>query len=376
MKRVSALLLLALLLCGCASRTILPDAQPEAPVESNGGWACQQGDWVYYINGDNFTRNIGERYHAQRGALCRMRTDGSRKDVLCGDDVCVFHLAGAYVYYVAYESESTSGLYRIKTDATGKTRLASMDNLYAGGSYEFCGDFVYFTRGGYLIRRSLAAGTETQVTAFPVCNLRANDRFVYFTQGSTEEIGVLGRAAHDSAEPELLTKTAGYVLAVFNGEAYYYLFANGYCYHFSEETQTSEAVVFGAYTEFCIVPELGVIAASDNSDEGDGGLFLLPASGGGKTRLTDDKARRIAYHNGYFYYINDTDLYSLYRVRPDGTDRERLRSEMISDLDDLDFVGDWLYYFSEDDDGRIYRINVETGYCHCIEYQEIGRVAG
>ena len=25
---------------------------------------------------------------------------------------------------------------------------------------------------------------------------------------------------------------------------------------------------------------------------------------------------------------------------------------------------------------KIYRINVETGYCHCIEYQEIGRVAG
>ena len=376
MKKTLIALFLLLIMSGCTQQTALKGAQPEAPVESGGGWACKQGEWIYYINGDNFTRNLGERYHAQRGALCRMRTDATQKAVVCGDDVCVFHIDGEYIYYVAYENEKTSTLYRMRTDATGKKKLASMECLYYGGSYEYCGSFVYFTRNGCLYRMTLSDGKETRITEYAVCNLRANASALYFTRGSVEEIGVLCRVPHGSQEAEILTKTSAYALAALDGEVYYYLFSNGYCYRYTEAEQTSESVAHGSYTEYCFIPEIGAIAVSDNSDEGEGGLFLLPAEGGGRTRLTDDKARRIAYYNGYIYYINDTDFYALYRVRPDGTDRECLRNEMISDLDELDFTDGWIYYFSEDDDGRIYRINTETGYCHCIEYQEMGQIAG
>lgn len=96
-----------------------------------------------------------------------------------------------------------------------------------------------------------------------------------------EEIGVLCRVPHGSQEAEILTKTSAYALAALDGEVYYYLFSNGYCYRYTEAEQISESVAHGSYTEYCFIPEIGAIAVSDNSDEGEGGLFLLPAEGGG-----------------------------------------------------------------------------------------------
>ena len=66
MKRIFSLAAacVLMLLSGCASQPEpLAGAQPDAEVVSNGLWAARQGDWIYYINGDNYVRDEGVRIH-------------------------------------------------------------------------------------------------------------------------------------------------------------------------------------------------------------------------------------------------------------------------------------------------------------------------
>ena len=87
-KTALSFLALAVLLCGCTGKNEykglekpLANAQANEAVVSDGGLACRQGDWIYYINGDNFTRHEGERFQQYAGALCRMKINGEEKEV-------------------------------------------------------------------------------------------------------------------------------------------------------------------------------------------------------------------------------------------------------------------------------------------------------
>ena len=156
---------------------------------------------------------------------------------------------------------------------------------------------------------------------------------------------------------------------------YYYLLDSGYCYAMDEHTLQSWSIAHSGYQEYLFIEELGIALCSFTDDE-NSGIYSIPLQGGERQKIADDKAGRMLYYNGYVYYINMSDLYALYRMKPDGSEREAMTNDMISDLDDLDPVAGWIYYFSETDDGRIYRINTEDFYTECIEYEGIGSIGG
>ena len=82
------------------------------------------------------------------------------------------------------------------------------------------------------------------------------------------------------------------------------------------------------------------------------------------------------YYDGYIYYINLPEMYELYRIRPDGTDRECVCPDAVSELDVPDLLDGYLYYFSDSDEGRIYRLNLETLKYECVEYEPSGVIGG
>ena len=63
--KACAVLLCAVMFLGCSETkeeytglsSPLNDAQPDAPVVSDGGLAVKQGQWIYYINGDKYENN-------------------------------------------------------------------------------------------------------------------------------------------------------------------------------------------------------------------------------------------------------------------------------------------------------------------------------
>lgn len=369
LKKIAAVLLAALLLVGCApndKRSPLPDAEPQAPVISDGGCAIKQGNWIYFINGDNFTRMTGERFHEYAGALVRMSLDGSRKDVVVPEDVSVFNIQGDTVYLCLYENDNSYAA-TVNVDGTDLTKR-KIDDVYYGGCYACADGCQYYTKNYCLYRFS--EGKETKLTDYPVYHVRAAGNYAYFTREEDGSVGSLFRVGSRDTECVQITREAAYSLYASESVMYYYMFGNGRVYAYDTQTLTAETVIYDQFTEFAFFDEF-FVASYGTAKEGDAqGIYVIPKDGSGRKKISEFSGKGFAYLDGWLYYINITKLNYLYRVRPDGTGEEQLAEEFLLDVDPLDPVEKDLYFFSDSDYGRIYRLNTVTGKTECVELEE------
>ena len=363
---------ICLLLCGCSSSTtefFLEGANPDAPVVSDGGIAIGQGEHIYYLNGDNYVRKDGMRLHSFRGAICRMNSNGTDKAVLCNDDVSIFNLEGDRIWYVAWDN-NVSRVYTIKTDGSGRRKLADIDSTFDGGGYGLSKNYIYYTYNGMLYRMDRDGSGKLQLTFERICNLYCDQNGVYYTDYKNQDYGRVYFIKHGLDEAQEITSEPSYVLGGIGDKVYYYRFENGFCYCYDYASGTTESVTHLGYEDYCFAQD-GKIYASYLSEDKDQGIFAIDVNTGTRERLCDDRAERMLYHDGYVYYINDSALYSLDRVSVLTKEVEQVVDNMVSSVDLLDIVGDWLYYFNDDDESRIYRVNIKTLKGHCIEYENL-----
>jgi hypothetical protein len=72
-----------------------------------------------------------------------------------------------------------------------------------------------------------------------------------------------------------------------------------------------------------------------------GDLYKMRTDGTGKQRLTDEKCEYINVAGDWVYYQNLREDGKLYRIRTDGTGRQKLTDDKCKDIN---VVGDWVYY--------------------------------
>ncbi len=372
---VAFLLFIVCILSGCSEQAAtyhLDGAQPDAPVLSDGGIAIKQGDHVYYLNGDNYVRKDGLRLHSLRGAICRMNADGTDMQILCDDDVSLFNLKGDTIWYAASKNNS-SAIYKIKTDGSGKTKLCDMDYLYNGGQYAYTNGGIYYTKSGLLYLLD-ANGNSKKLTDSRICNLTAGETCVYYTDYANDKYGAVYMLKNGWDTPQKISTEAGYAISCVKDKVYFQLYSNGICYLFDPDSNTTASVAHLGYEDYAFDRHTGYIYASYLSDDKDEGIFKIdPKNESGRIRICTDRAERMLVSGDYVYYINDSALYSLFRVKTDGTERRQITQSMTSSAVLLDIVDNWLYYFNDSDESRIYRINLDTLNYHCIEYENISQ---
>lgn len=354
-------------------KTPLTGAQPEEKTVSDSGIAARQGDWIYYINGDNFTREENGRFHEYAGALCRMRADGSDKQVVVDRDVSLFNIRGEEIFLCVYENNGSVAAKAL-IDGTGYKTLCKIDDIYHGGCYAFGGDYIYYTKDYRLYRMDRSGENKKRITEFKIYNLRVNGERVFFTREENENIGSVFTLK--DGEIVQVTKSAAYVLLITDTNVYYYLLDNGTVYRYGVESGEHKAIIYGGYTEYCFDEESGLNVFSisqDDSGEG-GGIFVNGADGGEKTKVSENSGRCMAVYEGYIYYINTSKLNKLYRCAIDGSVDECLDEEYIFDYDTLDILDGFVYFFSEDDYSRVYRVNCETKKTECVELEEFSDI--
>ena len=380
-KRIFAILIICFLLTGCAKEykglnQPLPQTDPNAPVSSNGGLALKQGQWIYYLNGDNFTRNQGERYSRYAGALCRMKEDTSDKSVVVDKDVCIFDYFDGRFYLLVYEEDNCKTA-SVKVDGTDYVVYKTIDDIFYGGCYGFLEGYIYYTKDFKLYRMDKNGKNNKKITDFPVYNLRAEDNYVYFTKDVNGDMGSVYKMKNGETDFVEITKDPAYVLDIIGDTAYYYMLANKTVYCYDAINGTSQSVIYGGYTDYCFSPmnEINVISYTiESDDEAVGGIFTLSHTGGPKTQISKNSGKNLTIHNGYLYYINVDQLNQLYRVKLDGTDEQMVSEEFIYDYVSLDIVGDYMYFLSDSDYDRIYRINLNDLTQECVEYDDIAIV--
>lgn len=381
LKRIFTFLLVCILLTGCSKeytglKEPLKVNDPLAPVISNGGLALQQDEWIYYLNGDNFTRQEGERFSTYAGALCRMKEDTSEKTIVVDKDVCVFDYFFGRFYLLIYENDKCISA-SVNVDGTDYKEYKTIDDIFFGGCYAFLNGYVYYTKDFKLYRMDQNGKNSIKITDFPVYNLRANGQYVYFTRDVNGDIGSIYKLKNGEPDFVEITKEPAYVLDIIDDKAYYYILSNKKVYCYDAIKSTAESIIYGGYTDYLFSPEnnFNVISYTiESEDENVGGIFTLKSAGGAKTQISKNSGKCMAYHNGYVYYINVNQLNQLFRVKLDGTSEELVSEEFVYDYISLDIVGDYMYFLSDSDYDRIYRINLNDLTQECVEYDDIAIV--
>ncbi len=70
-----------------------------------------------------------------------------------------------------------------------------------------------------------------------------------------------------------------------------------------------------------------------------------------------------AYQNGYIYYSNTSDKKKLYRMKEDGSGKEKISDDSCSYIN---VIGEWIYYRNDDDLGKIYKIKTDGTIRTCL----------
>jgi uncharacterized protein YxeA len=82
-------------------------------------------NYVYYVrNNDNSSLDYSF-FSFHNNSLCRIDRDGGRVVVLDTDPCLYASLIGNYIYYLHYDTQTATTLYKIKIDGTEKTKLSN-----------------------------------------------------------------------------------------------------------------------------------------------------------------------------------------------------------------------------------------------------------
>jgi len=85
-------------------------------------------------------------------------------------------------------------------------------------------------------------------------------------------------------------------------------------------------------------------------------IYRMMTDGTRRERLNDDDAFTISVVDGWIYFSNMTDGWSIFRMRTDGTEQERIRQGHV---DSPNIVDGWIYFICSDESRRVHRMRID-----------------
>lgn len=97
--------------------------------------------YVYYTRSMSGANSKFSFLHINTNSLCRIRRDGKGDVEILDDDPCIYaSLSGNYLYYLHYDTETATTLYKVKIDGSDKKQISPQ-------SYFTCstdGQYIYY----------------------------------------------------------------------------------------------------------------------------------------------------------------------------------------------------------------------------------------
>ncbi|HWQ88997.1 MAG TPA: DUF5050 domain-containing protein [Desulfitobacteriaceae bacterium] len=130
----------------------------------------------------------------------------------------------------------------------------------------------------------------------------------------------------------------------------------------------------GTWAGSIAVAEGWVYYAEDYGEQRN--IIKIGTDGNNKTRQNSDFSINIALEGEYVYYVNVDDSHKIYRIKTDGTGREKIGDDKVPGRFML--KNGWIYYSNESDSSRLYKIKIDgTGKTKlCEDYSQDISVSG
>ncbi|MGV8981583.1 DUF5050 domain-containing protein [Clostridium sp.] len=98
------------------------------------------GEWIYYENVANTIDILGDSEVKITEGIYKLKTDGTGKTKICSDDAREMMVVGDWIYYCNYTDKGN--LYKIKVDGTNRTKIAD-DKCYR---INFSENYIYYLK--------------------------------------------------------------------------------------------------------------------------------------------------------------------------------------------------------------------------------------
>jgi len=128
-----------------------------------------QGDWLYF---------------GVKGAVYKMRRDGTGRQRLCDHGAVSLNVVGEWMYFT---HGTTGGIYKMKINGTEITKLSSVTSymVYVEG------DWIYYTSkfsGGQIYKMKTDGSSVTQITEDSCSEYIVKDQTVYYVKSSNNTV--------------------------------------------------------------------------------------------------------------------------------------------------------------------------------------------
>ncbi len=299
--RIALLIAVALLAAGSAAgavvtylrwppmpgdlRKVSADALGNTPGNSaNGGMAVQAGDSVFYCD-------------PEASGIYRV-VPGGEPVLICADKALGLNVVGDWIYYG--NRSDNRRIYRVKFDGTGRAKVSDL-RCY---------------------------------------NMLAVGPWLYIAHYDSDIGQSLYRVRADGKRKELLARLETVAILPAGGR----MFAQMANRLFVFKTDLEEITAQGekrTEMEFALIEDGWVYYASPEK-----ALFKMRLDGSGNAQLlASEEVRRFNIDGNWLYYANCADQYKLYRVRLDGTGKEKVSDDRVDDFG-INLVNGGGYYTS------------------------------
>jgi len=350
---VTLLFTAALFLGGCSSGNATPSSSASTDSDTaavgntpgnitNGGFAAQQGDWIYYLTSaaDTVNSNLGSEADPGKQYLCKIKTDGTGKTQISSGKLYCLNVVGDWIYCVGYNGNSGEDyyLYKIKTDGTGKTQIGKDNNI--GLTIAVAGNWIYYTRShdpGKLYKIRTDGTGKTQINSGEksdnIGTFNVSGGWIYYDNCFVKGI-------------DAKTQMNEY---------------NHYLYKIQTDGKGNTKLSGDEIEDFNVVDDwVYYIDRGDNSH-----IYKMKTDGTGKTQISSDKSSHINVSGNWIYFVNENPDPSnhqipfncLYKVAPDGTGETQVCSDKV---EAFSILGDWIYYRKLINDSEIALYRVRT----------------
>lgn len=278
----------------------------------NSGFATSKGDWVYFTD---FV-NVG---------LYKMKNDGSSVNRIQNAFATNINISEDNIYYLDTRSR---GLFVIKTDGTAKK--IHDDNF---GMIRVSGEWIYYLNKNdnliYKVRKNgldrtplcntFQTSSENLVNMGISCSMMCvENNSVYFYAGfeNKPEYNGIYRMNTDGSDKQIVIQEKCNMLSVEDAFIYFVASSDSSLYRV-KTNGTGRQKLHEKVKTFNL--SSGLIYFSTND-----GLFKMNYNGDFISKLSNDPTNKINIASDWLYYLNSNDGNRLYRIRPNGTDKQSI----------------------------------------------------
>lgn len=267
----------------------------------------------------------------------------ARENIITGTEGKAFGNTGNYtiakehdgwIYHINW-SKNMEGLYKIRNDGTGKTRL----NTDSAGSLFISDGWIYYgnwSAGGRLYRVRTDGASRMRLSDQTVTGINVSGDQIFFINHNSNHriyrIGINGsgltRITEDRADSLVLSSGWLYYPNLSDGRRLYKIRTDG-----SERTR----VVDTTHVRSINVIEPWIVFSGFRGD-----VWRIRTDGTGLTRIIGQLAIRMNVSNGRIFYTVSGDNHQVYSINLNGTDLRRV----ISGTDGGSIASSWIYFFS------------------------------